>query len=336
MNISGCRLIHSVAAICALMATEMVHAGEGMVRISDRPIKMAMPGQLPEAGYTAVTPVSQNAYVVNGRTRLADGTARISDRVSVPVVSRIGFYPDNVAPQPDHSVPHAPAGAPPVPHHVPPAALPPEPDGIAGPSCGMGGSCGSAPGGMGCAPGGMGCGAGCGYQSEYGCGSGQIYTECGDYCGGPDFCGDGCGDVCEDDGCGYRSCLSGLFPRSENCGTGNPVRDFWRGQSLNYRNRNARLSNCLFGWLVPSGNCGQGSPVVGKYHMTYAHQPDYFDNRDTQLYAAQGYGMPMTVPLAPQVRHTYNYSSGIPASRITPISNYNPQTSAQQQPCQTW
>jgi hypothetical protein len=99
---------------------------------------------------------------------------------------------------------------------------------------------------------------------------------------------------------------------------------------------NCKLCDCLFGWMIPSGCGGQGCPPVGKYHMTYADQPSYIDQRDTQLYAAQGYGMPMSVPLAPNVHHAYNYSSGIPASRITHIGNYNPRTSPQQLPCQSW
>lgn len=88
--------------------------------------------------------------------------------------------------------------------------------------------------------------------------------------------------------------------------------------------------------MIPSGYCGQGLPPVGKYHMTYADQPSYIDPRDTQLYAAQGYGMPMSVPLAPNVNHAYNYSSGLPASRITHIGSYNPRTSPQRLNCQSW
>ncbi len=100
--------------------------------------------------------------------------------------------------------------------------------------------------------------------------------------------------------------------------------------------RHNRLCNCLFGCLIPSGCNGQGCPPVGKYQITYADQPDYFDPRDGQLYAAQGSGMPMTVLLAPTVRYAYNYSSTLPASRITQISNYNPMTSPQTLYHQSW
>jgi hypothetical protein len=37
-------------------------------------------------------------------------------------------------------------------------------------------------------------------------------------------------------------------------------------------------------------------------------------------YAAQGFGGPVTVPLAPNVRSQYNYGWGIPSSRLTPIT----------------
>lgn len=127
-----------------------------------------------------------------------------------------------------------------------------------------------------------------------------------------------------------------LFAGSAPVCSGNPCHSFFRGQALSFRAKNARLADKLFGWLVPSGCCGQGCPPVGKYHTTYADQPDYMDPRDGQLYAAQGYGMPMTVPMAPTVNYTYNYSWGVPASRLTPISNYNPQTAPARMHCQSW
>jgi hypothetical protein len=56
------------------------------------------------------------------------------------------------------------------------------------------------------------------------------------------------------------------------------------------------------------------------YTMTYPVNPWYYDPRDTRVYAAVGFGAPMTVPLAPTVQTQVNYGWGIPASRITPIS----------------
>ena len=123
-------------------------------------------------------------------------------------------------------------------------------------------------------------------------------------------------------------------------GRGRNGRKCCDGRTPSYAEKCKESNNCLcdrlFGWMIPSGNCGQGSPWLGKYHMTYADQPSYIDPRDTQLYAAQGYGMPMSVPLAPNVHHAYNYSSGMPASRITHIGNYNPMTSPRPLKCQSW
>ena len=79
-----------------------------------------------------------------------------------------------------------------------------------------------------------------------------------------------------------------------------------------------------FAYFHPMGNGGEGAPPFGCYHLVYAVNPDYSDPRDSQIYAAQGWGVPMSVPLAPTVRHTMNYSTGIPSSRLTPISNVVP------------
>jgi len=80
----------------------------------------------------------------------------------------------------------------------------------------------------------------------------------------------------------------------------------------------------LLGCFVPDGCCGQGCPAWGNYHLLYSANPDYFDQRDGRVYAAQGYGTPVAVPLAPNVSHMYNYGWGIPSSRLTPISTPAP------------
>ena len=63
-------------------------------------------------------------------------------------------------------------------------------------------------------------------------------------------------------------------------------------------------------------------PPVGQYHMAYSLNPDYFDPRDGRVFATHQYGVPIAVPLAPNVLHTFNYSRGIPSSRVTPISRH--------------
>jgi len=47
----------------------------------------------------------------------------------------------------------------------------------------------------------------------------------------------------------------------------------------------------------------------------------YCDFRDRQLFAAEGYGVPVTVPLAPACR-TFNDGWGIPSSRLTAAGSY--------------
>ena len=77
---------------------------------------------------------------------------------------------------------------------------------------------------------------------------------------------------------------------------------------------------CKFGYFIPTGAGGAGAPFCGKYSRVYPQDPHYFDQRDGQAWGAQGYGLPMAVPLAPVVGHTYNYGWGSPSSRLTPIS----------------
>lgn len=66
---------------------------------------------------------------------------------------------------------------------------------------------------------------------------------------------------------------------------------------------------CCHGMGCCHGGCNCIVPV----------NPGYSDPRDGQLYAAQGFNVPVAVPLAPCVRKTYNYGWGIPSSRITRV-----------------
>jgi hypothetical protein len=47
----------------------------------------------------------------------------------------------------------------------------------------------------------------------------------------------------------------------------------------------------------------------------------YCDPRDLRVYSAQGYGVPVTVPLAPVCRQ-YNYGWGIPSTRLSQVGSY--------------
>ena len=78
----------------------------------------------------------------------------------------------------------------------------------------------------------------------------------------------------------------------------------------------AAFLRCKFGYFCPNGY-----PPFGHYKMVYPADPNYFDQRDGQVYAAAGYNGPVAVPLAPVVQQTYNYSWGVPSSRLTRIAH---------------
>ncbi|MBL8819320.1 MAG: hypothetical protein JNL58_25030 [Planctomyces sp.] len=297
----SCNLIRSTAAVCVLMVSGFISAQEGRVRITDK---------APSSGEQS-------------------GVVRLSDR-AMPSIQQASFT---------HGGPACgDAGC------VPGCAVPQ--DCWQTPGCMAPVTC-CPPTQMCCDP----CMAGCD-PCMTGCDpcsyNGACYGMAGACCnnghghGGNCFSGNCHNGNCHNGNChgnycdGYNDRMNCLFAGSQCSGSGCPGHDWWRGQSLSFREKNSRLANHLFGWMVPSGCCGQGCPPVGKYHITYADQPNYFDQRDGQLYGAQGYGMPMTVPLAPHVRQQYNYGWGVPSSRLTHISNYNPQTSPQPLYHQTW
>lgn len=91
----------------------------------------------------------------------------------------------------------------------------------------------------------------------------------------------------------------------------------------NFRMRNAAASQRL------RQNWCQGNGVfasrlfwwdMGAKKEIIAVDPGYHDQRDSELYATQMYGVPVAVPLAPTVRSSYNYGWGMPSSRLTPVA----------------
>ena len=123
-------------------------------------------------------------------------------------------------------------------------------------------------------------------------------------------------------------------------GTGCPICDskslvnnncfasFMGMQAAAHRARNRRSSanlnqylRCRLGYFVPTGGGGSGVKPFGHYEVVYPADAAARNARDGSVYAAQGYGGPVSVPVAPNVRHAYNYGWGIPSSRLTPISN---------------
>lgn len=81
------------------------------------------------------------------------------------------------------------------------------------------------------------------------------------------------------------------------------------------------LSHTRLNYFIPRGCCGKGCPPCGHYQIVYPVDPWYGDARDGGVYAAEGIGGPVSVPLAPVIRHTYNYGWGVPSSRLTPVSH---------------
>lgn len=99
---------------------------------------------------------------------------------------------------------------------------------------------------------------------------------------------------------------------------------FWGDQFYRHRCRNQiqsqRLGNglgCTFAFAAPLTwwDWGARKDII-------AVNPAYSDPRDSELYSAQGYGVPIAVPLAPVVRDTYNYGWGMPSSRLTPVATH--------------
>jgi|GEM_PF-2591414 len=148
------------------------------------------------------------------------------------------------------------------------------------------------------------------------------YGDCGPFGGGygPGFSITGAGRV------HYRT--FGMPPRGYTSFHTTPRQctgplDCWLGcHQTAYRARNAQQSaalgaylRCSLAWLRPLTYWD-----VGRQCDNIALDPGYAHPADVGgVYAAQGYGVPLSVPLAPVVLDQYNYSWGVPASRLTPV-----------------
>ena len=143
--------------------------------------------------------------------------------------------------------------------------------------------------------------------------------KCGDDCGcekcGNDGCDEGCDngcdEGCDDGGCKFGFCKLGSLLKCHGCNKG-----CCEGRA--YVQKRPCHTGC------DKGCCGKGCPPFKHYQLLYAVNPGYFDQRDGRVYASMQTGVPMAVPLAPNVNYTYNYSWGIPSSRLTPISRVAP------------
>ncbi|QDT66066.1 hypothetical protein [Calycomorphotria hydatis] len=139
-------------------------------------------------------------------------------------------------------------------------------------------------------------------------------------------CNSGCGSCTQgcESGC-TSGCKAGCQHGCQSCGKG------WYGGGYGYGGcPYGGMCGCqacksgMYGYFGLCGCCGGGCGLAGAYSRVYAVNPYHFDSRDGQIYASAQYGVPTSVPLATNVRHTYNYGWGIPSSRITPLSRTVP------------
>ncbi len=127
------------------------------------------------------------------------------------------------------------------------------------------------------------------------------------------------GHVCQDPNCQNPNCPNYCPGEIIEEGKCSRISNWFRKKFLHDDGQydwHARRGN---GYSQCRANHTPEYPLAGKYHIAYPVDPAYFDRRDGQVYAAAGYGGPVSVPLAPVVNHTYNYSWGIPSSRLTPV-----------------
>ncbi len=80
---------------------------------------------------------------------------------------------------------------------------------------------------------------------------------------------------------------------------------------------------CSLSGIGANANNGRKG-LLGSYEHVYALDPSYVDRRTGNVWASQQTGVPMAVPLAPNVRHTMEYGWGMPSSRLVPISRPGP------------
>ena len=174
---------------------------------------------------------------------------------------------------------------------------------------------------------------------------------------GPQGVGPGCyGQSCVGPQCAGPVC-SGPMGAGPHCAGGLACSGPAWSQSTNdmvngspcYRGGRARLSRVGLGcrlvtWSarcdasMQAGYCRLRHGLCYKLHHVAGHLnkchvsahpgAGMYDQRDSVAYSAEGWGTPVSVPLAPTVKYVYNYSWGIPSSRLTPVGatfqNYYP------------
>jgi hypothetical protein len=98
-----------------------------------------------------------------------------------------------------------------------------------------------------------------------------------------------------------------------------PVTSARAGNRYRCRSCNQYGSGSYWGGYAGSGGYRSGGYNNASVYPAIGY---YYDVRDTRTYAAQGYNVPVTVPLPPITR-TYNYGWGIPSARLSPVGGYS-------------
>lgn len=106
------------------------------------------------------------------------------------------------------------------------------------------------------------------------------------------------------------------FSRTGHTGCPWFARHQWRCDGPAFRANLGHRVRCSMAWLRPLTYWDLGAQTdIIALNPGYAHPNDLNEG-----YAAQGYGGPVAVPQAPNIRSNYNYSWGLPSSRLTPTS----------------
>ena len=155
-------------------------------------------------------------------------------------------------------------------------------------------------------------------------GSGVCCPNCGTGCGPEGYC-TSCGVAgvpCD----GPGLCLPGMpcFGLPGVCLPGLPGAGLCRG--IPYWGADGGPESCYLASLLGIGAnaCDGRRGLFGAYEHVYAVNPGYSDRREGNVWASAQTGVPMAVPLAPNVRHTMEYGWGMPSSRLVPISRPAP------------
>lgn len=117
--------------------------------------------------------------------------------------------------------------------------------------------------------------------------------------------------------------VNGLYAQAANSGNGtysDACDDYWCDQCRCRHSRRAMRRNAAcYRRGCRNGHCPGGHCLGGKCYRPVDGY--YNDPRDSEVYSAVGYNIPVSVPLAPVVKYQYNYGWGLPSTRLVQVGN---------------